>query len=341
MSRRSNNLFSLLGGAAAGAIAMYLLDPEQGPRRREHLAEATGGALGTAGEALGGAWENVSEHVKTLGASVAAGASVAGEHASDAARDFSRSNTARHAQRAVGDAGAYLSTLGHQLLERARGLGQRLSAGAGNVGEGIADSTRDAADWSRDTAGSARQAVASFIGGDARDRDDDSHLIAHTVGTAAILAFGAGAMYFLDPERGRTRRAWAGQKVGRIVNDTGRAFRRAGQQCNDLLNRTRGTAHHLRDSVGGGGSGGPVSAEQLLQRVRSQMGHVVSRADQIQVLTDADGNVELTGRVAASELDGLLTSVRRVSGVSQITNRLEVLDRADEWTTGATTVSRL
>ena len=64
------------------------------------------------------------------------------------------------------------------------------------------------------------------------------------------------------------------------------------------------------------------------------MGHVVARADQIQVMTDADGNVELTGRVVASELDALLTTVRRVNGVRQITNRLVVLDREDQMTGG-------
>ena len=99
-----------------------------------------------------------------------------------------------------------------------------------------------------------------------------------------------------------------------------------------MLNRTRGTAHELRQSVA---SGGPVSAEQLLQRVRSEMGHIVSHADQVQVMTDAQGNVELTGRVLASELDGLLTTVRRVNGVGLITNRLVVLDREDQLTGGA------
>ena len=49
--------------------------------------------------------------------------------------------------------------------------------------------------------------------------------------------------------------------------------------------------------------------------------------------------VELTGRVLASELDALLTAVRRVNGVSQITNRLIVLNREDQITGTQTDVA--
>jgi gas vesicle protein len=330
MNARNNSILSLLGGAAAGAIAMYLLDPDQGQRRREQVTTSAGGAIGGAGEALGNAWGSVSEHAKTLGASLAAGASAAGGHVSDAARDFSRSNTVRGAEHAAHDAGSYLTSLGHDLLGRARSLGERLSGGVTGMGQSVAGRSHDAADYARGAASSARESVGSWF---SREEEKESHLFAHTVGTAAVVALGAGAMYFLDPERGRARRAWAGQKVGSIVNDTGRAFHRAGLSCSHMMNRTRGTAHELRQSVV---SAGPVSAEQLLQRVRSEMGHVVSQAHQIQVMTDANGQVELTGRVLASELDALLTAVRRVAGVSQVTNRLEVLDRADQMPAGST-----
>jgi gas vesicle protein len=329
MTGRSNSLISLLGGAAAGAIAMYLLDPDQGRQRREQLTETAGGALSGAGETFGRAWENLSEQAKALSAAAAAKAAAAGEHVHDAARDFSRSDTVRGARGYAGDAGSHLSSLGSDLLDRVRGLGQRFAGGASNLAEGFSDRSSDVADRARGGVSSARRSLASWVGG---EEEKESHLFAHTVGTAAIVAAGAGAMYFLDPERGRGRRAWAGQKLNRIVNDTGRAFHQAGQCCADMMNRTRGTAHELRQSVA---SGGPVSSEQLLQRVRSEMGHVVSHANQVQVMADAEGNVELTGRVLASELDTLLTTVRRVNGVNQITNRLVVLDREDQITGGA------
>ena len=320
MTGRSNSLISLLGGAAAGALAMYLLDPEQGRHRRESLAETAGGALSGAGESLGHAWENVTDHAKALSAAAAEKAAATGKYAHDAARDFSRSDTVRGARDYAGEAGSHLTSIGSSLIERVRGLSQRLAGSASDAAEDVSDRARGGY-WS------ARRSVGSWVSGEAKE----SHLFAHTVGTAAIVALGAGTMYFLDPDRGRARRAWAGQKVNGILNDTSRAFHQAGQRCADMLNRTRGTAHELRQSV----SGGPVSAEQLLQRVRSQMGHTLSHADQVQVMTDAQGNVELTGRVLASELDGLLTTVRRVNGVGQITNRLIVLDREDQLTAGA------
>ncbi len=321
MTGRSNSLISLLGGAAAGALAMYLLDPKQGRQRRETLAETAGGALSGAGESLGRAWENVNDHAKALSAAAAAKAAAAGEYAHDTARDFSRSDAVRGARDYASDAGNHLTSLGSSLIDRVRGLSQRLAGSA-------SDAAEDVTERARGGYRSARRSVGSWVSGE----EEDSHLFAHTVGTAAIVALGAGAMYFLDPDRGRARRAWAGQKVNGILNDTSRVFHQAGQCCADMLNRTRGTAHELRHSVA---SGGPVSSEQLLQRVRSEMGHVVSRADQIQVMADADGNVELTGRALASELDGLLTCVRRVSGVRQITNRLVVLDREDQLAGGA------
>jgi len=318
MTGRSNSLISLLSGAAAGALAMYLLDPEQGRQRRENLTESAGGALSGAGESLGRAWEHLSDQAKALSAAAAAKAAAAGEYAHDSARDFSRSDTVRGARDYASDAGNHLTSLGSDLLERVRGLGQRFAGGA-------SDAASDASDRAREGVWSARRSLGSWVSGE----EKESHLFAHTVGTAGVVALGAGAMYFLDPERGRARRAWAGQKVNKILNDTSRAFHQAGQSCADMMNRTRGTAHDLRQSVA---SGGPVSAKQLLQRVRSEMGHVVSHADQIQVMADAEGNVELTGRVLASELDTLLTIVRRVNGVRQITNRLIVLDREDQLT---------
>ena len=98
----------------------------------------------------------------------------------------------------------------------------------------------------------------------------------------------------------------------------------------DLMNRTRGTPTSCATSSAADPSRPSNSAAR-----RSEMGHAVSRADQVQVMTDAEGNVELTGRVLASELDTLLTTVRRVNGVNQITNRLIVLDREEPITGSA------
>lgn len=312
--RESIGLMSLLGGAAMGAVAMYLLDPQQGQRRREALGETAGEAYRGTSEALGHAWESVSERAQRLGQGIGASAAAAGESISDTARDVGRSNTVRGAGRSLNNAGGYLGELGTDLWERARGLGHRFASGAGDVGERV--SAR-----SRDTAAS----VGSWLG---REKEEEEHhTVAYALGAVATMALGAGAMYFLDPDQGRRRRALAGDKVTKIVNETGRAFNNAGKMCQDMMNRTRGTAIELQRTVM---PEGPVTAEQLLQRVRSQMGHVVSNAAAIQVMTDAEGHVELTGQVLASELDKLLSTVRGVPGVNRMTNRLEVKDRADQ-----------
>ena len=47
----------VVAGASLGAAAMYLLDPEQGRRRREHLAEAAGSALESTTDTVRHAWE--------------------------------------------------------------------------------------------------------------------------------------------------------------------------------------------------------------------------------------------------------------------------------------------
>ncbi len=224
------------------------------------------------------------------------------------------SDAVGRAGHAIGDTGHYLGQLGQDLWENVRGLGSKLGSGAGHLGENVADRSRGAA-----------ASVGSYFGYE--KEEEERNTIGYAMGALATAGLGAAAMYFLDPQRGRARRAVAGDKVGKIVNDTGRAFREAGQMCRDVTNRTRGTAHELQRNVV---QGGPVGPEQLLQRVRSEMGHVVSHANQIQVMTDAEGNVTLEGRVLASELDALLTTVKRVSGVSVVTNRLDVLDRADQ-----------
>lgn len=305
----SNSLMSLLGGAALGAVAMYLMDPESGRRRRENLGETAGDAIGRTGDALGTAWERVSEGALAAGSAVAASNAYKGtRHALGGAYDSSRE--------AVEGAGERAGEFGHDLWDRLRGLGRSVSSRASGASEAASDRGRAAA-----------SRVGSWFGYEPEPRTSAGDVATYTLGAAATLAAGVAAMYFLDPQAGRRRRAVAGDKVAKIVNDTGGAFRQAGQLCQDWMNRSKGTAHEIRRTVA---SGGPVTAEQLLQRVRSHMGHVVTNASAIQVMSDAEGNVTLTGRVPASEQDRLLRTVKAVPGVTQIVNRLEVVDTADQ-----------
>jgi len=148
---------------------------------------------------------------------------------------------------------------------------------------------------------------------------------------------GAAMMYFLDPDRGRGRRARVGQMVTGCLNDTGTFFRRTGRH---LLNRSRGVVHDARGMVPFGREE-DTDGERLLARVRSTIGRVLTYPTQVQLMADANGAVTLYGRVPASEMDTLLSTVNGVPGVDQIINRLEVCNTLGEVTgqPGARTAS--
>ena len=138
--------------------------------------------------------------------------------------------------------------------------------------------------------------------------------------TLLAVAAGAAAQYFLDPDRGRARRAYVAQKTQHIIKETGTAFRRTGRH---LMNKLRVVAHETRGQFS---RGEDVTGERLLQRIRSEMGHVMARPTDVQLMADAGGVVTVYGRVPASEMDKLLATINRVPGVNRIVNRAEVQD---------------
>lgn len=131
-------------------------------------------------------------------------------------------------------------------------------------------------------------------------------------GLAAAL--GAGVMYLLDPADGRRRRALARDKMNRYGRQAGRAGARTGR---DLWNRTRGTAYETskrlrRERVPDG---------VLVDRVRSEMGHVVHDPTSVTV-TCRGGQVTLAGEVRDEEISRLLERVASTPGVSGVENQL-------------------
>jgi hypothetical protein len=307
--RKTENTLSVLGGALLGAAAMYLLDPEQGRRRREYLGEVTGEAMRATGDAVGPAWETIAERVRDASGRLAEGAGAFGaaaasraSGAAESARD-SGSSAYSGARDTLSDWTDALGSLGRRFTKRASGWGH------------------SAREYSSDAAGRARSYLPWH-------EEEESHATAYTVAGLSAAALGAGLIYFLDPNNGRRRRALAGQQINRIVNDCGRAFNQSGRYMQDLMNRSRGVAHEARSRFGGAARE-PVAPDTLVNRVRSEMGHVVTQASGIDVVADAQGTVTLTGRVLGSEVDRLLTTVNRVPGVNQIVNRLDVCDTTE------------
>jgi osmotically-inducible protein OsmY len=132
------------------------------------------------------------------------------------------------------------------------------------------------------------------------------------------LGLGVGLMYFLDPERGRRRRALIRDKVAHAAhagNDAIGAFGR------DISHRLAG----VRARASGAFHGGPVDDSVLVERVRSRMGRVVSHPQAIEV-DAADGCVRLRGSILQSELPGLMQTIARVRGVRSIDNNLRGLN---------------
>ena len=63
------------------------------------------------------------------------------------------------------------------------------------------------------------------------------------------LGAGAAIMYFMDPERGRTRRSMVQDKVTGMSNDLRQGI---DSRSRDLSNRAKGLLHEAKSTFGGG-----------------------------------------------------------------------------------------
>ncbi|MDQ3252792.1 MAG: BON domain-containing protein [Acidobacteriota bacterium] len=134
------------------------------------------------------------------------------------------------------------------------------------------------------------------------------------------IGLGAALMYLLDPDRGSRRRALVIDKLSSAANKTPAAL---GATSRDLRNRAQGLAASAKSVF----TSADAPDEVIVQRVRSQIGRVVSHPSSIEV-TANQGRVTLSGPVLASETDDLLSTVGKVRGVKDVENRLEVHEQA-------------
>jgi osmotically-inducible protein OsmY len=102
-------------------------------------------------------------------------------------------------------------------------------------------------------------------------------------------SIGAGAMYVLDPQLGRRRRALARDKLVLAQRKTQAA---ASVTARDLKNRTAGLVAEGRSRFMQGG----VDDEVLRERVRSKLGFLVRHPSAIEAQV-SDGHVVLSGHV--------------------------------------------
>jgi len=127
---------------------------------------------------------------------------------------------------------------------------------------------------------------------------------------------GAGAMYLLDPSRGRRRRARLGEAGARVSH---RAQAVAGTTARDVQHRLSGLAARALDRV----IDEPAPSDEVLaERVRARLGRLVSHPGAIDI-SARSGRITLSGPVFEAEVDQLLKGVGDVDGVTAIENRLE------------------
>jgi hypothetical protein len=136
------------------------------------------------------------------------------------------------------------------------------------------------------------------------------------------VGLGAAFVYFLDPVQGKRRRALVydkGRSYWRQTNRTiGGASRHVGNRARGFVKETRTRLRHEETP----------EDRVLVERVRSEMGHVLTNPGAIGV-TAVHGQVTLSGPVPADEVNQLVRTVRSTRGVTDVVNQLEAHDKTE------------
>ena len=136
------------------------------------------------------------------------------------------------------------------------------------------------------------------------------------------VGLGAGLMYFLDPDRGRRRRALLRDRGVSLVGQSEWMMSKVGR---DLRNRSYGLAAETRSLF----EHEEASPDVLEARIRSRLGRLCRHPAAISVLVREGGEVVLSGPILASDVDRVMRGVTSTAGVSTVENRLEVHQRAE------------
>lgn len=269
----------VVAGAGMGAALMFLLDPEQGRRRRERLAAAAAAAAERTSELAHSAWDTTTD--------AAAG----------------------------GAAALYAATPSGKEVRRG---GRRIWNRTGDAVSSAAESTRDTTgDW----LDSAKSYLPSMPHLRRSHRHDEHEVSATTAasGAAGALLLGLGAMWLMDPDRGRARRAWIGQKTNRLLNETSKFMRATGRH---MANKSKGYYHESRKAVGSAGQA--ITDSSIAESIRSSLGKLGLKSSSSVGVECTSGCVTLTGRCVAEDVDVIIATTRGTYGVDNVVNNMEV-----------------
>lgn len=136
-----------------------------------------------------------------------------------------------------------------------------------------------------------------------------------------VAALGAGGMYFLDPDRGRSRRARAKDQLGGLVR---RNVKEASLAVGREVRYAEGVAQGMAAKAAGGGHYRPKSETDLREHLRQVVAEL--RFPTTNVTVDvAEGVATLRGEVASpDEADAVVKQVSSVAGVLRVENFLHL-----------------
>ena len=222
---------SLIGGAALGAVAMYLLDPDQGDSRRGNIVDS-------AGKIVSGAASTVNSKVQDSFGSARGFAASVSQYAHDLADKVSQN---------VSDHASNISDQGYAAVDSAsdhvRDSVDSVKAYANQIADKAKSKHADFLDRANALFARGKSSVRQQVA-----EPSSPYLTATgiTAGTVGVLAIGAGLMYFLDPERGHSRRARTRDQVLSGAHRAGKSARRYGRH---LGNQFTGYVHEAKAAV--------------------------------------------------------------------------------------------
>ncbi|MDB5927497.1 MAG: hypothetical protein JWN13_6433 [Betaproteobacteria bacterium] len=134
-------------------------------------------------------------------------------------------------------------------------------------------------------------------------------------------AFGGAAMYLLDPQQGRRRRALLRDRAVKAQSNV-RDILDAGKR--DVSNRAAAATGRARSMF----RRRNATDQVLVDRVRSRMGRYIAHPGDVDV-TASGGRVVLSGYILAHEHSDLIDAIGQVPDVNTVVDRLKVYETAE------------
>jgi uncharacterized membrane protein/osmotically-inducible protein OsmY len=136
------------------------------------------------------------------------------------------------------------------------------------------------------------------------------------------ISIGAAAMYLLDPDRGKRRRALMRDQVAHQVRLAQTGLEKSARDLRQRLSGALAGRHWLPTDDA-------VPDEVLVARVRSRMGRITSHPGALEI-TASNGMVQVSGPILARERGRVLAGIRAVRGVKGVEDHLEVHKRPED-----------